>query len=153
MSVRPADYPIVIRLDNGAGGDDLPLHNAVAHFIERIGQRLLALGTLGNVPKLLTTFEDDRTRSRAARRGGGRDDRGEPVDGGGAGGTDDSKTGSLFSAIVILSATAEDASQGAPTHDGAVTRGAILHVVAKGPAQPAAAQAWFAVRTLPRAVR
>jgi hypothetical protein len=143
LSVRPADYPIVILLDNGAdGGADLPLmRTAVAHFIERIGQRPLALGTLGNVPKLLTTFEDDRAtvmarldevavETTAASR---------LMQGAALAGQTIRSTGSLFSAIVILSATAEDASQGAPDDMMAavIDSGAILHVVAKGPAQPA----------------
>ena len=43
LSVRPADYPIVILLDNGTDGRaDLPfMRTAVAHFIDRIGQRPL----------------------------------------------------------------------------------------------------------------
>jgi hypothetical protein len=70
LSVRPADYPIVILLDTGSEArSDFQLMQAVAHFIDRIGQRPIALGTFGNVPKLVTTFEDDRQTSwRGSRR-------------------------------------------------------------------------------------
>ena len=59
LSVRPADYPIIVMLDTGKEGHaDFPqMRKAVARFIERIGQRPLALGTFGNAPKLVTSFE------------------------------------------------------------------------------------------------
>src|SRR5471032_522170 len=62
LSVRPADYPIVVLLDTGSEARaDFPLmQKAAAHFIERIGQRPIALGTFGGPPKMLTTFEDER---------------------------------------------------------------------------------------------
>ena len=62
LSVRPADYPIVVLLDNGSEGRaDFPLMQAAAaHFIDRIGQRPIALGTIGGTPRMPTTFEDER---------------------------------------------------------------------------------------------
>src|ERR1700720_1634244 len=55
LSVRPADYPIVVLLDTGIEGRaDFPLMQAAAaHFIERIGRRPIALGTLGGTPAML----------------------------------------------------------------------------------------------------
>jgi hypothetical protein len=142
LSVRPADYPIVILLDNGADGRaDFPLMRAaVAHFIERIGQRPLALGTLGNVPKLLTDFEADRSTvmarldeialETAASR---------LLQGAALAGQTVRSTGSLFSAIVILSASEVDASEGTPDDMMAavIDSSAIVHVVANRPAQAA----------------
>ena len=36
------------------------MQKSAAHFLDRIGQRPVALGTFGGPPKMLTTFEDDR---------------------------------------------------------------------------------------------
>ena len=97
------------------------MRKAVAHFIKRVGQRPMALGTFGARPVMLTTFDDERqtvmekldavtAESGAAAAAAGR----------GAGGRDvKGSTGALFSAIVIVSATADDASRG---HDGGVER-------------------------------
>src|SRR5258708_13781458 len=62
VSVRPADYPIVLLLDTGidARADFPMIRKAAAHFIERIGQRPLAIGTLGGVPALVTGLDDER---------------------------------------------------------------------------------------------
>src|SRR3954463_16748669 len=62
LSVRPADYPIAILIDTGndARGDFPLMQKAAAHFIDRIGQRPIALGTFGGTPALLTSFEDER---------------------------------------------------------------------------------------------
>ena len=64
LSVRPADYPIAVLLDTGVEARaDFPLmQKAVAHFIERIGQRPIALGTFGGVPA------DDHDASRTSGR-------------------------------------------------------------------------------------
>src|SRR5882757_3799763 len=47
LSVRPADYPIALLLDTGSESrDDFALlQMAAAHFLARIGQRPIALGT------------------------------------------------------------------------------------------------------------
>src|SRR3954471_6193508 len=60
LSVRPADYPITLLLDTGAaaGADFALMQSAATHFIERVGQRPIALGTFGGEPRMLTTFED-----------------------------------------------------------------------------------------------
>src|SRR6185503_13637784 len=63
LSLRPADYPIVILFDTGAGArDDVVLiRKAVERFIDRVGQRPIAVGTFGDPPAMLTTFEDERS--------------------------------------------------------------------------------------------
>jgi hypothetical protein len=136
LSVRPADYPIVVLLDTGVDArSDFPLmRKAVARFIDRIGQRPLALGTFGNAPKLLTTFEDDKATVLAqldattAETTAGS----QLMAGAALAGETIRATGTLFSAIVIVSATPADASRN-PTAEmlaPVVDSGAILHVVA-----------------------
>ena len=145
LSVRPADYPIVVLLDNGSEARaDFPLmQKAAAHFIDRIGQRPIALGTFGGAPKHA------------------HDLRGRAADGAGEAGRDRggdvrraarccrarrwrparfSATGTLFSCVVILSATAADASSDPQDEMIApiVDSNATLHVIANRPGQTAA---------------
>ena len=108
------------------------MQKAVAHFLERIGQRPIALGTFGGTPAMLTTFEDERQTVLASSR------RSTPAAAGGSpllqgaalAGADHPATGTLFSTIVILSATAADASRGRADEMIApiVDSNAILHV-------------------------
>ena len=145
LSVRPADYPIAILLDNGsdARGDFPTMRKAVAHFLERIGSRPVALGTFGNAPVLLTTFEDDRATVmkrldavEASTLAGSL-----LLQGAALAGQTISKTGALFSTIIILSSTPADASRNPPEEMVAsiVDSGAILHVIANRAAPPSGA--------------
>jgi hypothetical protein len=61
LSVRVADYPIVVVLDNGqgAGSDFDAIRSAAGRFIGRIGHRPVAL-VAADPPDLVATFEDDR---------------------------------------------------------------------------------------------
>jgi hypothetical protein len=61
LSVRVADYPLAIVLDNGQGaGRDLDaIRRAAARFIARVGRRPVALA-LSDPPGLIATFEDER---------------------------------------------------------------------------------------------
>jgi hypothetical protein len=136
LSVRPADYPIVLLLDTGAdAAADLPLmRQAVAHFIERIGQRPLALGTFGHRPALVATFEDDRrtVMARLEEIAADTSTGGMLLQGAALAGQTIRATGSLFSAIVIVSATPADGSPNLPEETIAplVDSGAILHIIA-----------------------
>jgi len=136
LSVRPADYPIVVLLDTGKDARaDFPLmRKAVAHFIERIGQRPLALGVFGNPPKLVTTFEDDRrtVMTRLDELEADATAGSLLLQGAALAGETIRSTGTLFSAIVVLSATAVDASRDTPAEliTPVVDSGAILHVIA-----------------------
>ncbi len=141
LSVRPADYPIVVLLDNGsAASADFPqIRKAVGHFIDRIGQRPLAIGTFGDPPKLVTTFEDDRS-AVMARLGAIEADTTAGslmLQGAARAGQVIRSTGSLFSAIVIVSATPIDASRNPQDEMIAqvVDSGAILHVIVNRAAQ------------------
>src|SRR5207253_2210404 len=62
LSVHIADYPVVVMIDTGvnATGDLPAIQKAAAHFIDRMGQRPVALGTFGDPAAILATFDDDR---------------------------------------------------------------------------------------------
>jgi hypothetical protein len=136
FAVRLADYPVVLLIDTGSAAreDFESIRKAAAHFVGRIGgQRPLAIGTLGEPPAMLTTFDDDRAKVMAT------------IDALTASPSSESllfqavanaahviaATGAPFSAIVIISATAIDATHNppgellAPIFDS----GAIVHVV------------------------
>jgi hypothetical protein len=137
LSVHVADYPIVVMIDTGASArGDLPLmQKAVARFIERVGQqRPIALGTFGDPPRMVATFDDERTDLVEHLKALEADEAAEslPMQGAALAADAIAPTGALFSAIVMLSAGAVDD----PTErsDAAVTpvmsSGVILHVVA-----------------------
>lgn len=141
LSVRPADYPIAVMLDTGtdARGDFPLMQKAAAHFIERIGQRPIALGTFGDLPVMVTTFEDDRQDVLAKLAAMTADTTGGSLllQGTALAGQTIRATGTLFSAIVVLSATPRDASRNAADEMIApvVDSNAILHVIANRPGQ------------------
>ena len=144
LSVRPADYPIVVLLDTGneAVADFTLMQKAAAHFIDRIGQRPIALGTFGGTPKMLTTFEDER-QTVMARLGAITADASTGsllLQGTSVAAQTIGKTGTLFSCIVVLSATQADASRDAPDEmiASVVDSNAALHVIANRPGQTAA---------------
>jgi hypothetical protein len=144
LSVRPADYPIVVLLDTGgdARADFQLMQKAAAHFIERIGTRPIALGTFGGAPRMLTTFEDERPTVMARLDAIAADESAGSLllQGTSVGAQTIRATGTLFSCIVILSATQADASAGAPDEliAAIVDSNATLHVIANRPGQTAA---------------
>jgi hypothetical protein len=115
---------------------------AAAHFIDRIGQRPIALGTIGGAPSMLTTFEDERKTvlaklgTIAAENSVGS----QLLKGASLAARTIQATGTLFSCVVILSATAADASQDPQDEMLApiVDSNATLHVIANRPGQTAA---------------
>jgi hypothetical protein len=143
LSVRPADYPIVVMLDtsNDARSDFPVMQKAAAHFIERLGQRPIAVGTFGGTPRMLASFEDERQAVLAKIAGMTADAPAgsQLLQGASLAGETIHATGTLFSAVVILSSTAADASRNpvdamiAPIVDS----NAILHVIANRPGQSA----------------
>jgi hypothetical protein len=143
LSVRPADYPIVVLMDTGnQAAADFPLiQKAAAHFIERIGQRPIALGTFGGTPQMLTTFEDERQTVMATLNQMTVDSvAGSLVmQGASVAAKTIRETGALFSCIVVLSATQADASQDTPDEmiASVIDSNATLHVIANRPGQSA----------------
>lgn len=106
LSVRVADYPIALVLDNGpAGAADFPgIRDAAARFVGRVGHRPIAVA-LADRPQLAVTFEDDRTMVAQAL---------EKAAAGKSDGLFDAivlaarhihDNGSAFSAIVVVSGT------------------------------------------------
>jgi hypothetical protein len=135
LSVHPADYPVIVLIDTSAGRDDFPqIRNAAIRFVARLGRRPIAVGTLGDPPALLTSFDDEP--EQAVRR----------LDALTAGPASDSRllqavamaaqklrdTGSLFLAIVVVSTGASDRTPSRPEEliGPIVDSGAIVHVVA-----------------------
>jgi hypothetical protein len=145
LSVRPADYPIIVLLDTGDDprGEFELMRRAAAQFIERVGQRPVAIGTLGVKGSMATTFEDERevlTEKLAALK----PQEGAPsllLQAAGVAAERIRETGALFSAIVIISANPNDASPGtvAETMAPIVDSGAAVHVIANRPGAAAAA--------------
>jgi len=136
LSVRPADYPIVLLLDTGIDArDDLPMiRRAAARFIERIGQRPIAIGTLGGTPRLIANLDDDR-EATLAKLAALESDATAPaaaLQGAAAAADAIRGTGALFSAIVVLSSSPADASAGPADSMTAsiIDSNAILHVIA-----------------------
>jgi hypothetical protein len=143
LSVRPADYPIVVLLDTGsdARSDFSLMQKAAAHFIERIGQRPIVIATFGNVPSLVATFEDGRqdVLTKLAAIAPEATAGSALLQGAALAGQTIKSTGTLFAAIVMLSATSADASRDAVDAMIApvVDSNAILHVIANRPGQTA----------------
>jgi hypothetical protein len=63
LSIRLADYPIAIVIDNGRGPDrDFEaIRRATHRFIERVGVRPIAIAPV-SPPRLLATFDDNRAK-------------------------------------------------------------------------------------------
>ena len=141
LSVRPADYPVVVMLDTGidARVDFGMMKKAAEHFIERIGPRPLAIGTFGGAPKMIVGFDDDRetalVRLRDLEPGG--NEKSELMEGASVAAGAIRRTGALFAALVMLSSAPRDSSQASPDAMIAsiIDSGAILHVIANRASQ------------------
>ena len=136
LSVHAADYPIVVLIGTGVDAhSDFPtIQKAAAHFIQRLGdERPVAIATFGGVPRLIAGFDDDR-RTVLAKLSA------LPVDaapgrqvlrGAALAAQTLHATGSLFSSMVVISATPiEAAGTDEDTLGPVVESGAILHIVA-----------------------
>jgi hypothetical protein len=136
LSVRVADYPVVVMLDDGSDsrGDFAMQRKAVERFVERLGLRPIAVGTLSDPPRMLTTFEDDRQKTIERLEALELSSTAKSVllQGAALGGETIRSAGSLFAALVVLSATPVDASGGAPDEliPSIVDSRAVLHVIA-----------------------
>jgi hypothetical protein len=143
LSVRPADYPIAIVVDTGeaARADFALMRKAIARFIARLGQRPIVVGTYANTATMITTFDDER-QTMIERLDAVEADAGAGsvlLQGAGLAAQAIGATGALFSAIVVVSATSDDASQ-SPSDEllaPVIDSGAALHVIANVGAPPA----------------
>jgi hypothetical protein len=144
FGVRLADYPIVLLVDNGVASreDFEAIRKATARFVARIGaQRPVALGTLADPPAMITTFDDDRAKVTAAIEALAPTQAASLLFQSVANAAQVIRaTGSPFAAIVIISASQVDATPNPPGELFApiLDSRAIVHVVIKGNANPAA---------------
>jgi hypothetical protein len=137
FAVRLADYPVVVLIDNGgaARADFEAIRKGAARFVARIGgQRPIAIGTLGDPPAMLTTFDDERVKVMDAIEGLTANPSAESLLFQSAANAAKviAATGTPFSAIVIVSASAVDATRNQPGDLLApiLDSRAIVHVVA-----------------------
>src|SRR5215212_6303317 len=116
LSVRVADYPVVVMLDNGADsrGDFPAQRQAVERFLQRLGPRAVAIGTLATPPRMISTFDDERPAmmERLAAVETDRTAKSALLQGTAVGADAIRSAGALFGALVVLSATTIDESRG-----------------------------------------
>jgi hypothetical protein len=137
LSVRVADYPIAVILDNGpgAGQDFEAIRSAALRFIGRIGHRPIAVA-LAAPPGLVATFDDERgnvveaiNHAAASTSGGGLFEAvvksAQAI----------SESGSPFSAIVVVSASPV-ADVPAELLTPVLLSGATIHAVVSGAGLP-----------------
>jgi hypothetical protein len=144
LSVRPADYPVVLMIDTSAPPDDLPfIRKAAKQFVERLGsERPIAVGAFDNRARMIAVFDGDRTEltkqldQLATASGGASMSQALRL------ATETlASSGAPFSSIVMLSAgPGEDAGHSSAGEEpdaaaAVVASGAILHVVAHRPAR------------------
>jgi hypothetical protein len=156
LSVRPADYPIVILFDTGAGARDdvATIRKAVERFIDRIGDRPIAVGTFGDAPVMLTTFEDNRSALGPKIDAAIANPHGESMltRGAALAGQTIRAVQPLFSAIVIVSASTLDGTPDTSEEVLApiIDSGAAVHVIANraGTGPGTTSRAVTAIRSL-----
>jgi hypothetical protein len=154
IDARMADYPVVVLVDAGRAAQESfeDIRKAMSHFVARLGQRPIALGTL-NGPPAAYAFEEDRRAlsARLDRLAPSAD--GEPfvLRSAAAAARTLREAAPRFSAIVIVSASPVDAGSDAPDELVAsiVESGAVLDVVVnRGTADTPLAGGMEAVRRL-----
>jgi hypothetical protein len=138
-----ADYPVVVLIDNSAEAQkDLEaIRSAVSRFLSRLGDRFVAIGTLTDPPTLLTSFEDERPAvlARLEKLTASPTSVLMPIEAIALATSKVRENGSPFSAIVVVSAHAIDATK--PQNTGLLPEifdsGAMVHVISR--ISPAAA--------------
>ena len=130
LSVRVADYPIALVLDNSvAGAQDFPaVREAAARFVGRIGHRPIVLA-LTTPPQVAATLDDERATvldrigtARASEPGAGL------LEAVAAAARALVENGSAFSVIVVISASPADGEPGAVLGP-VVESGGAVHVI------------------------
>ena len=132
LSLRVADYPIVVVLNNGAGGrrDIETLRRVAARFVGRMGQRPVAVA-LADPPMMLATFDDDRktVMERLDTLAVGPSASGRLFDGIVGAARAIKESGAPFSAIVTVSSSPADSEVPVDLLTPILESGAIVHVV------------------------
>jgi hypothetical protein len=130
LSIRVADHPIVIVLDNGPGADREfdAIRRATARFIGRVGRRPIAIAS-ANPPRMVATFDDDRAtviqRVDKLRKGGSGDGFFQAVV---TAARALQQTGAPFSALVLVTANPGGTAP-AELHSAILDSGANVHAV------------------------
>ena len=130
LSVRVADYPVVLVLDNGRGTskDFDVVRQAALRFVARIGRRPVAVA-LAEPPRLVATLDDDRqvVLQRIEKAGTSRATEGlfESILAAARAVQDN---GSLFSAIVVVTANPLSAAP-AQLLTPILASGALVHAI------------------------
>jgi hypothetical protein len=136
LSVHTADYPVIVLIDNGAAARaDFPqMRKAVARFVDRLGRRPVAIGTLASPPALVTAFDDPlgRVLKRLDELEADESSDSVPLQAAAMAARKLIESGSLFSAIVVVSATEADRSAGRREEliGSIIESGAIIQAVA-----------------------
>ena len=130
LSIRVADYPIVVVIDNGPGAnrDFEAIRQASSRFISRAGRRPIAVAST-SPPRVIATFADDRStlleRVNKLRKGRSPDGLLPAV---AAAAQDGRETGAPFVAVVLVAAS--PGGDAAPDILPAILEsGANVHVV------------------------
>jgi hypothetical protein len=137
LSVRVADYPVAVLVDNGvtAHSDYPQMQKAVARFVERLGPRPVAMVSLASPPNLVASFDDERSTvlERLGALSADSSSNSQPLRGAALAAERISATGALFSTLVVL--TASPLETGGVEADNLVApvidSRAVLHVVAR----------------------
>jgi hypothetical protein len=136
LSVRVADYPVVVMLDNGADSraDFGMMRKSVERFVERLGPRPVAIGVSSDPASMITDFEADREANLAALEALDVKPQAKSamLSAAALGARTIRSAGALFSALIVLSATPVDVTAGGaePSVAAVVDSGAVLHVIA-----------------------
>jgi hypothetical protein len=135
-----ADYPVIVLVDNSAEArSDLDAIRAAAvGFLSRVGERLVAVGTLTDPPAMLTSFDDERSAviARLERLSASQTSTLMPIEAVALAAKAVKENGSPFSAIVVVSAHSIDAVQPQNTRllPDIFDSGAAVHVVSRASA-------------------
>jgi hypothetical protein len=138
-----ADYPVVVLIDNSSDtqSDLEAMRSAVSRFLSRVGERFVAIGTLTDPPTMLTSFEDERAAvlARLEKLSASPTSVLMPLEAVALAAGKVRQNGSPFSAIVVVSAHAIDATQPQNTRllPEIFDSGAMVHVISR--TSPAAA--------------
>jgi hypothetical protein len=137
LSVRVADYPVAVLVDNGvpASNDYPQIQKAVARFIGRLGPRPVAIVSLGSPPSLVASFDDERpvVLERLQALSSNNSANSQPLRGAALAAERISGTGALFSTLIVITASpietsgVEADSLTAPVIDSR----AVVHVIAR----------------------
>lgn len=136
LAVHSADYPVAILVDDGpdATGALVSIKEAVRRFIQRLGQRPLAVGSLTDGDSLLTSFEADRARVLEAVDGlNPRSLPPRPLRAIARAARALRETAPPFAAIVVVATKSADASEDAELLPAIVDSGIAVSVIVSRP--------------------